>query len=67
MDYVKFTIIIVIFFFKNVIKVVNNVQEETKINVQLVKKILSIPIRHDLQNNEIKYIIKSINNFYDKL
>jgi len=34
---------------------------------KIVKKILSIPIRHDLKNNEIKYIIESINKFYDKL
>ncbi|MDA9696711.1 DegT/DnrJ/EryC1/StrS family aminotransferase [Candidatus Pelagibacter sp.] len=31
----------------------------------LVKKILSIPIREDLKNSEINFIINSINKFYD--
>jgi len=40
-------------------------KKEFPVANNLVKKILSIPIREDLKNTEIYFIINSINKFYD--
>lgn len=51
---------------KGLSKFIKNKKDEFKISDNLKKKILCLPVNENLKKNQIMYVIKKVNNFYEK-